>query len=213
MKKVTFLFVTLLSLLMFNCSTEEASVEEQNLDPNFRVSVSNKKQTNTGGREVEGTVCLETALIAGQNYNIGTVTASVTEDTIIITYTITDNNWSIEATHLSIGNCDDQEIPTTGSGNPKVGKFEHGEENLGGAVEVSYSINSGVLEDMYCFAAHAEVVGPDGEETAWAGGTNDFGGGGGRVANSSSQYGYTVKEFGGRSWATYIEAFQWACGF
>ena len=64
------------------------------------------------------------------------------------------------------------------------------------------------FSDLFCFAAHAEVNGPDGEETAWAGGDND---GGGLIGRSSTYPGYTVRDFGGRSWATYIEALLSTC--
>ena len=85
---------------------------------------------------------------------------------------------------MSIGNCEDQAIPTTGSGNPKVGKFEHSTSHSEGVNEVIYRINKEAISDVYCFAAHAVVNGPTGEETAWAEGT----------------------PFSGENWAMYVEA-------
>ena len=45
-------------------------------------------------------------------------------------------------------------------------------------------ISLDALDEYYCFAAHAEVTGPTGGETAWAEGTG----------------------FDGNNWAMYVEA-------
>ncbi len=101
---------------------------------------------------------------------------------------------AIDLTHLSIGDCE-QSIPTTGSGNPKVGKFEHTEPHSADTNKVIYMIDLEAMiaehdiEDLYCFAAHAEVTGPDSEETAWAEGTG----------------------FDGNNWAMYVEALLSEC--
>ena len=104
-------------------------------------------------------------------------------ENLIITYT-TNGDWTIDATHLSIGGCDDGSIPTTGSGNPKIGKFEYHSTHSDGVNQVTYTISLDTILDEYCFAAHAEVTGPTGGETAWAEGT----------------------EFPGNSWAMFVEA-------
>jgi hypothetical protein len=86
---------------------------------------------------------------------------------------------------LSVGNCDEDWVPLTGSGNPQIGQFEYTEPSFVTPYEVVYIIPLEGLNDNYCFAAHAEVVGPDGnDETAWAEGP----------------------EFDGRSWAMFVES-------
>ena len=113
----------------------------------------------------------------------GTVTVDLDGTDLVITYT-TNGDWTIDATHMSIGNYEDKTIPTTGSDNPKVGKFEHSTSHSDGVNVVEYRIDSTVLNDSYCFAAHAEVSGPTGGETAWAEGV----------------------DFNEKNWAMYVEA-------
>ena len=123
-----------------------------------------------------------THLIAGQHHTAGSVTIDVEGDNLIITYT-TNEDWTIGTTHLSIGICDEDWIPMTGSGNPQIGQFEYTEPFSVEPHEVVYIIPISEIGDNYCFAAHAEVEGPTGGETAWAEGT----------------------EFSGNSWAMFEE--------
>lgn len=181
MKNITFLAVSLLALICFSCSTEDITIEKTSKSPNFRV-VSNSVN-NSSFRSSLDEPCMTTNLIAGQNHVAGTVSVDNDGVDLIITYE-TNDDWTIGATHLSIGNCDDQSIPTTGSGNPKIGHFEHSSNHSNGVNEVTYYISLDALDENYCFAAHAEVSGPTGGETAWAEGLG----------------------FEGRSWAMYVEA-------
>lgn len=129
-----------------------------------------------------GEHCVYTQLIAGQHYSAGSVTIDVVGDNLVVTYT-TNGDWTIGTTHLSIGVCEDDWVPTTGSGNPQIGHFEFTEPYFESENEVIYIIPITDIGDNYCFAAHAEVEGPTGSETAWAEGT----------------------EFSGNSWAMYSE--------
>jgi len=186
MKKITLQLFVLVTLLILSCSPEQIENDSLNLtvNPNFRVSENTIKDINEHTRNSEdGEHCLTTNLIAGQHHIAVTVTVDIEEDTMIITYT-TNGDWTIGATHLSIGNCDDQTIPTTGGGNPKVGHFEHSSTHSNGTNEVIYVLDISVLENNYCFAAHAEVSGPTGGETAWAEG----------------------EDFDGNNWAMYVDA-------
>ena len=135
-----------------------------------------------------GEHCVYTHLMAGQHHVAGSVTVDIVGDNLVITYTAT-GDWTIGTTHLSIGNCDEDWAPTTGSGNPQIGHFEYTEPFSATPQEVVYIIPIADLGDNYCFAAHAEVEGPDGGETAWAEGT----------------------EFDGNSWAMFVEAFLSDC--
>lgn len=212
-------YLSLLSLclvcLMFSCHTEELSIEEL-ADQNYFVVTEYSIPQNTSSRSNQEDYCFTVDLIAGQNMYAGTVTVSKTETDLILTYN-TFGYWTIGTTHVSIGDCNEEWVPLTGSGNPKIGKFSHTEPHSEEINRVVYQISLEVLPDdtdLYCFAAHAEVEGPDGEETAWAGGIDNDGGSGGigrAIASSNYPYGYTIKEFEGRSWATYIEALQSAC--
>ncbi|WP_299120909.1 hypothetical protein [uncultured Winogradskyella sp.] len=208
----------LLSLLIisiiFSCSDKEP-IEDAAYQNYFAVTEYSIPENLSSRPSTSADYCFTVDLIAGQNMYAGTVTISKTETDLILTYN-TYGAWTIGTTHVSIGDCNEEWVPLTGSGNPKIGKFGHTEPHSENINRVVYEISLDVLPDytdLYCFAAHAEVEGPNGEETAWAGGDNGGIGGIGRSATSTnSQYGYTVKEFEGRSWATYIEAYQWACG-
>ena len=184
MKKFTLILSAILLATVFSCSTENIIEEETHttkLDPNFRVTAS--KIDRAFQRASLDEPCMSTNLIAGQNHIAGTVSVDNDGVNLIITYS-TNDDWTIDLTHFSIGNCDEQWVPTTGSGNPKVGQFEHTEPHSTGTNEVVYLISLDALSEEYCFAAHAEVQGPTGGETAWAEGPG----------------------FDGNSWAMYVEA-------
>jgi len=208
MTKITSLITLLFTFLIISCSNENIEdIEYQEIkDPNFRVSESTViKSNNLLSRTSLDEPCMSVDLIAGQNETAGTVSVDVCYDNedypegnLIITYN-TNDGWTIGLTHLSLGDCA-QHIPTTGSDNPKVGKFEHKEPHSTGTNKVEYYVSldavpepfyneDGEYIDNYCFAAHAEVTGPTGEETAWAEGT----------------------PFDGNSWAMYVPANLSAC--
>ena len=180
MKKLTLLVSVFTALFLFNCSTEEVNSEEFNLDknPNFRVY-----ESNALARASLDDPCTVVNLIAGQNYLAGTVSIDVNEQDLILTYRTTDG-WGIKETHLSIGDCGEQWVPTTGAGNPKIGRFEHSTSHSENVTEVIYLISKDAVSDVYCFAAHAVVEKEGNGETAWAEGF----------------------DFGGNSWAMYVEA-------
>ncbi len=177
----------LLALIFTGCSTEQQDIELATAKtPNFRVIEFSK--SNFHSRASYDEPCMTTNLIAGQHHVAGIVSVDSDGVNLIITYNVS-KDWTIDATHLSIGDCNSQDIPTTGSGNPKIGHFEHSTNHSTGVTEVVYYLDLSVLDESYCFAAHAEVSGPDGEETAWAEGTS----------------------FEGNSWAMYVEAYLSDC--
>jgi len=203
MKKISIPIVLLLTLLFLACNNENLESDEvlQSKDLNFRVFESTVNH-NFAARVSYDEPCMTTNLIAGQNHIAGTVSVDVSYDNedfpegnLIITYN-TNDDWTIGLTHLSLGECL-VDIPTNGGGNPKVGKFEHTEPHFAGTNQVEYyvSLDALLIEgeeeylEEYCFAAHAEVNGPTGEETAWAEGIG----------------------FDGNSWAMYVEAFLADC--
>ena len=188
MKNVSlYAFAFLTFFLTVSCDKDQpisTNAEFNNINPNFRISTADVSLQRASYDEP----CMVTNLIAGQHHIAGTVSVDLDGDDLVITYT-TNENWSIQATHLSIGNCEDKSIPTTGSGNPKVGHFEHSTTHNPDVNTVSYYLDASVLQENYCFAAHAEVNGPTGGETAWAEGT----------------------DFAGNNWAMFVEAYLSDC--
>ncbi|MCC1485459.1 hypothetical protein [Winogradskyella immobilis] len=197
--------LSLLFMALF-LSCEQDELNQESIEQNYFLVSEYNVDKNAQSRESLDDPCIVVDLIAGQNTVVGTVTIDRTETDLVLTYT-TIEGWEINLTHMSIGDCNEQWAPETGSGNPKVGKFEHTEPHSTNINEVVYRISLDVLPDytdLYCFAAHAEVIGSNGGETAWAGsllGENE----------DEQTEGYTVRDFDGRNWAMYIEAEQSAC--
>jgi len=181
MKNLKLLSTFFMACLVLTCSNEN-SLESGSIeikDPNFRVTENVVENSSSTLNEQ----CITVNLIAGQHHIAGTVSVNNDGENLVITYS-SNSDWTIGLTHLSIGNCDELLEQTTGSGNPQIGHFEHSEEHSDGTNEVVYMISLDALDEYYCFAAHAEVYGPSGEETAWAEGS----------------------EFEGNSWAMYVES-------
>jgi hypothetical protein len=152
--KITLLM--LVSLVMASCS-----VENEETYPN-----ENTVNLVTPGGGGEPTLCHTANLIAGQNMTIGTVSVYSDGTTVTVTYTITDSDWTLELSHLWIGDCTD--LPTNNPGNPRIGQFPYSESHPG-ATTFSYEIDVSTLDGIaeICVAAHAEAIGPT-SETAWA---------------------------------------------
>ena len=184
MKKPTIITMILCALFFVNCSTEDTLDIEINNSPNFRVLESD----GTLNRDSVDDPCIVVNLIAGQHIIAGTLSINTNEDDLILTYR-TSGEWTITETHMSIGDCDELTFPTTGAGNPKIGRFEHSTSHSDGVSEVVYYINKDAIADSYCFAAHAVVESAESSETAWAEGV----------------------DFGGNSWAMYVEANKGDC--
>lgn len=94
-------------------------------------------------------------LIAGQTMEVGTVTVSRSGDDLIVLFEITDSDWCITETHVAVEeNLSD--IPQTSSGNPKVGNFAYGDDDLD-----CVSTTEVLVEDPgsgpFFIAAHAVV--------------------------------------------------------
>jgi len=191
MKKSTLTLIIPCLLLFIGCSDDQPIENPLSINPIFKVF--DDKVDHFVGRETDA--CFEVILKAGQYHDAGYVTVDVLDvdgdgilDVLVITYTA-DEGWTINATHLSIGDCEEQTFPTTGSGNPKVGQFEHSSDHPEGTNEVVYTISIEAIGTEFCFAAHAELTGPTGQETGWANGVN----------------------FDGNSWAMYVEALLEGC--
>lgn len=97
--------------------------------------------------------CVE--LVAGQYNVVGTVCIESVTDSLIITYNVTETDWSITETHLAVVN-NPSEFPRTRNGNPKVGHFPYGgyHNNVG---FVRIAVPTAGLNSLVYIGAHAVV--------------------------------------------------------
>ncbi|MFH1278609.1 MAG: hypothetical protein ABIK65_09540 [Candidatus Eisenbacteria bacterium] len=135
-------------------------------------------------------------LIAGQHYDAGFITVTLTDGELCIDIQTT-GGWVLTETHVAVAPHLDS-IPQTGSGNPQVGKFLWETEHDPAVTSFTYCCNP--LEYLWeageiYIAVHASVLllddagNPIQEETAWGEGP----------------------EFPGRSWATYMNYLVESC--
>ncbi len=142
-------------------------------------------------------------LLAGQFIDdAGTVTVSYEDGELCVTYD-TENGWRLVETHFAIAESPG-DIPQNKNGNPKVGHFLYGNDELGvyvtiednlvligGAEDYVECIELELADGTYFIAAHAKLVNTeevDDEdnlvtETGWGEGD----------------------EFDGKNWAMYFE--------
>lgn len=185
MKKFNLLTMLLFVCILMGCSQQEITKDQEFNERRGNIRIPPPETTSDQNTEDH---CVYTHLIAGQHYVAGSVTVDLVGDNLIITFS-TNGDWTLGTTHLSIGNCDEDWVPLNGGGNPQIGQFEYTVPFSYSPHEVVYVIPIAGLDDNYCFAAHAEVQGPTGGETAWAEGA----------------------EFPGRSWAMFVESFLSDC--
>ncbi len=135
-------------------------------------------------------------LMAGQDDEVGTVTAYVADGYVHVDYEITEPGWELTDSHVAIvavdaedcGECV-QYFPVTGSGNPKVGHFPYtSDEFTDHTYEIPVDDEDIAGDDVdgfepgecLCIATHAVVEedlggGYYATQTGWAG-DHDFGG-------------------------------------
>jgi hypothetical protein len=128
------------------------------------------------GREGEPTECVptETALIAGQTINAGTVSVTNDGSYIYVTYTTT-GGWVLSQTHLYVGDC--ALIPVNNPGNPIPGQFPFVSTH-NNVTTYTYQVPLSRIPEgtCGCIAAHAVVKQYNasnqqiGQETAWGNG-------------------------------------------
>jgi len=178
--KTKLLIFVLTCTFIVSCSKETDNELLQN-NKTENVIVSREGPTPTSG------FCTQVDLIAGQNYDSGNVEVAIEGENLLVTYTM-EGDWLLKATHLYVGDC--SERPANNPGNPLIGQFPLAETHPAGTTTFTYSISIATLPDCLCIAAHAEVSGPSGNETAWANGL----------------------PYGGSSWAMYFEYCISQCG-
>jgi len=171
MKKL--LFIIAVFILFFACSTEEETTIIENVFANLDHRIE-AKNTRTSRVAHSDEYCQSFPLMAGQHYNAGSVNVDVIDGEIVLSYQ-SIGDWDISEIHMDISNCENLTFPTTGSGNPKIGKFEYKSEHEDGINQVDYFFNEADLGDQFCVAFHAVVEDANGnKETAWADGGLEF---------------------------------------
>ena len=108
-------------------------------------------------------------LLAGQDILAGTVTVSYDDGVLCVTYE-TEGDWKLVETHWAIATSSG-DIPQTKKGNPKVGHFPYGDDELGeydaednligGADSYEECIELELEVGTYIIAAHASLLNLD----------------------------------------------------
>ncbi len=126
MKKLTLAVLALFAFTFFACEVEPAG---ENLEAVAgKGQIKAKKNDNSVEFDFsEDCLKSESILYAGQNIEVGKVTVSESGGNYLITYEITNSEWCITETHLSVVNSP-EEFPITNSGNPKNGDFEYADK-------------------------------------------------------------------------------------
>ncbi|WMI69215.1 hypothetical protein [Mangrovimonas sp. YM274] len=188
MKKITITLSALLLLLGTSCQVESVNADDfESASKKPQTSsapeaVVNPEEVSLGDLDTDNP-CVSVNLIAGQHHVAGDVSVYNDGEHLFVIFS-SNGQWTLGTTHLSLGNCEDDWVPLNGAGNPQIGQFPFTEPISATEYEVVYAISLESLGDNYCFAAHAEVEGPTGGETAWAEGA----------------------QFDGNSWAMFVEA-------
>ncbi|GAA4973423.1 hypothetical protein [Algibacter aquimarinus] len=169
--------LTVLLFVSFSCETESLS---DDIDSKSDSSKDNSELLSDCATQYK------TDLYAGQHILVGEVSVITNGANYEITYKITNNNYCITSTHLSVVSSPN-DFPMGGGGNPKNGHFEYGDDNLSCVKDITYLVPKS--KGSY-IAAHAVVdyndEGNSSQETAWASGC----------------------DFPGNNWATYFQYYK-----
>ncbi|GEM_PF-2342689 len=165
MKTKLFLIIFGVGLLFTACEKDDFLLDK---DDNLKRGGGPPPHANAGGqsRDIATTDpdCIleitngawETPLIAGQHHEVGTVKVEIENSTMTVTY-LTEPGWYLSETHLHVAKSLD-DFPLNPAGNPQIGLFDYGEENLSRSV-AKYEIELDNDSDCYYVAAHAVVKG------------------------------------------------------
>lgn len=150
MKKL-FTILTL-SVLAFSCQKSTEEIQLANQQDEFFLNIP-------GGYTVPECVTpVETAILAGQTTNVGTITVWNDENNVYVHYQTT-GSYKLKKTHLFVGACSG--IPVNNSGNPRIGQYPYQTTHgTTGVQEFTYIIPKSSLppEGCLCVSAHAEIV-------------------------------------------------------
>lgn len=103
---------------------------------------------------------VETAILAGQTTNVGTVTVWNDENNVYVHYQTT-GDYKLKKTHLYVGACGS--IPVNNAGNPRIGQYPYQiTHGTTGVQSYTYIIPRTVAgEGCLCVSSHAEIVAYD----------------------------------------------------
>lgn len=181
--KNNYLLMFLMGITLFiSCSVDNDPIEEF---PNLIIIGGDIGDINDGNviNEANLDPDLTVDLIAGQNMDAGSVTASEIDGNLDVTYQ-TEGDWIIVETHLYVGS--QEGMPANNPGNPRIGQFPYATEHDPGTTSFTYSdLGEIPIGECVWVAAHAVVYNTvtGDEETAWANG----------------------EDIPGNSWAMYFE--------
>jgi hypothetical protein len=150
-------FITILSLSTVLFACQKDAIKNEVSSP---VNQESSYNIPAGYTVPECVTPLESAFLAGQSINVGTVTVWNDETNVYVAYTVT-GNYKLNKTHLFVGGCTD--IPVNNAGNPRIGLYPY--QTTHGTTGVSqyvYTIpRSTIPGGCLCVSAHAEVGGAD----------------------------------------------------
>ena len=153
-------FIVCLAFIFFSCENDKEASEQSVL-----------------AQGVKDACEITVELMAGQFTDVGEVTALLDGPTLTVTYIIDEPGWCISSTHLDV-QLAPANFPMTKKGNPKIGHFVYSESldcETYWEQEIELAILDGWQTGAQIFiAAHAEVEGEYGDETAWGEGPWQF---------------------------------------
>lgn len=111
-------------------------------------------------------------LIGGQHIPMGTVSVLTYAGSVFVKYEANEG-CLITETHLFLGDVEN-DLPVGKNGNPKIGHFPVSWSDVTGSQTVIHKVALDDLGSCFEIAAHAVVSCADGEETAWAKGSEEL---------------------------------------
>ena len=150
MKNYAYFLLALLFVVTYSCENESIESSEED---SFIQTALRKGGSTTFDLSQQCSTEQSVNLYAGQDILVGEVSVEVVGEDYVITYTLTNEDYCMTETHLSVvGSPSD--FPLTGGGNPKIGHFEFSESH---DCVNSYSYTVPTINGAY-IAAHAVVA-------------------------------------------------------
>ncbi|MFD2098831.1 hypothetical protein [Flagellimonas iocasae] len=152
MKKLALPIIAICALTFFSCEVESVGNEDLTT-VDAKGKVAKKSDTQIVFDLSEDCQKTEAILYAGQTMEVGKITVSESGGNYIITYEITNEEWCMTGTHLSVVTAP-EDFPMANSGNPKNGHFEY-KDTFDCAKTATYEVP---VEKGPYIAAHADMV-------------------------------------------------------
>ncbi|GGZ93842.1 hypothetical protein [Algibacter mikhailovii] len=121
------IFLSLLLIIAYSCETEQVDYDEASLS-----ELDKKAKRIEASSVITFDKCDQTYqttdLLAGQNILVGNISVVIVGDNYEISYNITNNDYCLTSTHLSVV-VNTGDFPMTKKGNPIPGQFEYKENH------------------------------------------------------------------------------------